>query len=209
MDADADADQSQSRELRPSWSHAPVSSLFESESDEPANDGPGSGDSDDNHPATNPDYVDFVHAFINHRSNSSSPRRGSQGRNRSDGTGSSIGSSLISSFLASALRGESEGRDRNGRNGGHRVVRVGGRNDNGNGGNPGNGIDIHIRAIMTGGNSIGGDATPDFSDLADMVARTEEFDRPRLRRNNVTTPFTNAAPAPTAPTPAVDEKDMG
>ena len=62
---------------------------------------------------------------------------------------------------------------------------------------------------MTGGNGIGGDATPDFSDLADMVARTEEFDRPRLRRNNVTTPFTNAAPAPTAPTPAVDEKDMG
>ena len=118
MDADADADQSQSRELRPSWSHAPVSSLFESESDEPANDGPGSGDSDDNHPATNPDYVDFVHGFINHRSNSSSPRRGSQGRNHSDGSGSSIGASLISSFLASALRGESEGRDRNGtRNG--------------------------------------------------------------------------------------------
>ena len=76
------------------------------------------------------------------------------------------------------------------------MVRVGGRNDNGNGGNPGNGIDIHIRAIMTGGNSIGGDATPDFSDLADMVARTEAFDHPRPRRNNVTTT-------------AVDEQDMG
>ena len=62
---------------------------------------------------------------------------------------------------------------------------------------------------MTGGNGIGGDTTPDFSDLADMVARTEVFDRPRPRRNNVTTPFTNAAPAPTAPTPAVDEEDMG
>ena len=45
--------------------------------------------------------------------------------------------------------------------------------------------------------------------MVDMVARTEVFDRPRPRRNNVTTPFTNAAPAPTAPTPAVDEKDMG
>ena len=67
------------------------------------------------------------------------------------GAGSSIGSSLISSFLASALRGESEGRDRNGRNGGPRVVRVGGRNGdgngNGNGGNPGNGIDIHIHML--------------------------------------------------------------
>ena len=125
----------------------PVPFFFESESDEPANAGPGPGDSDDNYLATNPDYVDFVHGFINLRSNSSSPRRGSQGRNRSDGTGSSIGSSLISSFLASALRGESEGRDRNGRNGGHRVVRVGGRNDNGNGGNPGNGIDIHIHML--------------------------------------------------------------
>ena len=62
---------------------------------------------------------------------------------------------------------------------------------------------------MTGGNGIGGDATPDFSDLADMVARTEAFDHPRPRRNNVTTPFTNAAPAPRAPTPAVDEEDMG
>ena len=40
IDMDADADQSQSRELRPSWSHAPVPSLFESESDEPANAGP-------------------------------------------------------------------------------------------------------------------------------------------------------------------------
>ena len=87
IDMDADADQSQSRELRPSWSHAPVPSLFESDSDEPANAGPGPGDSDNVHPATNPDYVDFVHGFINHRSNSSSPRRGSQGRNRSDGTG--------------------------------------------------------------------------------------------------------------------------
>ena len=66
------------------------------------------------------------------------------------GAGSSIGSSLISSFLASALRGESEGRDRNGRNGGPRVVRVGGRNGdgNGNGGNPGNGIDIHITFML-------------------------------------------------------------
>jgi hypothetical protein len=110
----------------------PVPFFFESESDEPANAGPGPGDSDDNYLATNPDYVDFVHAFINHRSNSSSPRRGSQNRNHSDGSGSSIGASLISSFLASALCGESEGRDRNGtRNGVPRVVRVGGRNGDG------------------------------------------------------------------------------
>ena len=116
----------------------PVPSFFESESDEPANAGPGPGDSDDNYRATNPDYVNFVHGFINLRSNSSSPRRGSQNRNHSDGSGSSIGAS----------RGESEGRDRNGRNGGPRVVRVGGRNDNGNGGNPGNGIDIHITFML-------------------------------------------------------------
>ena len=40
MDMDADQSQSQSRELRPSRYHAPVPSLFESESDEPANAGP-------------------------------------------------------------------------------------------------------------------------------------------------------------------------
>ena len=187
-DAQADS-QTQIRELRPSWAQGPTPSLFESESEET------SGRNENDNASTNPDYVDFIHGFINHR-NEGSSRRGTQGRNNSDSN--DVGSSILSGFLASALRGDSDGNNRSNNRNGPRVVRVGG-GGTGNGGN-GNGIDIHIHAIVTGGN--GGDPSP--GGIASMIAPSlQRIPRPSARNN---TPTRNAAQVAT---PAVDEEEMG
>jgi hypothetical protein len=196
----------ESRELRPSWSqsHSVVPSLFESDSDDVTG-----RSENENNASTNPDYVDFVHGFINHR-NTGSPRRGAQTRNRSEG--GSIGSTLLSGFLASALRGDPEERNRNGNNNnGPRVVRVGGNGNGGPAGNP-SGIDIHIHAIVTGGN--GAEATPDFNNIANLMSRAETaFPRPSTgadagnNDNATSNANANANAAPSAP--STDEEDMG
>ena len=187
-DEQADS-QTQIRELRPSWAQGPTPSLFESESEET------SERNENDNPATNPDYVDFIHGFINHR-NEGSSRRGTQGRSNSDSN--DVGSSILSGFLASALRGDSDGNNRSNNRNGPRVVRVGG-GGTGNGGN-GNGIDIHIHAIVTGGN--GGDPSP--GGIASMIAPSlQRIPRPSARNN---TPTPNAAQVAT---PAVDEEEMG
>ncbi|GFH52059.1 hypothetical protein CTEN210_08535 [Chaetoceros tenuissimus] len=104
--------------LRPAW--APTPSLFESDSNEVV-------EGDENDPINNPDYVDFVHGFVNHRNDGPSNRRR---RNRN--SSGSLGTSLLSAMLSSE--------------GGPRIVRVGGAND----GNTGSGLDIHVHAFVGG-----------------------------------------------------------
>lgn len=104
--------------LRPAW--APTPSLFESDSNEVV-------EGDENDPVNNPDYVDFVHGFINHSNDGPSNRRR---RNRN--SSGSLGTSLLSAMLSSE--------------GGPRIVRVGGAND----GNAGSGLDIHVHAFVGG-----------------------------------------------------------
>jgi|AntRauTorckE5430_2_1112549.scaffolds.fasta_scaffold00207_7 hypothetical protein len=116
--------------LRPSWAQATTPSLFESDSNESATNNNDSA-------ATNPDYVDFVHGFVNQRNESPSARRSSSRRNQ--GGDSGLGSSLLSAYLSSTLGG---GSTENGS--GPRVVRVGA-----NGGD-GGGVGFHIHAIVTG-----------------------------------------------------------
>ena len=141
-----------STSLRPSWAQTTAPSLFESESNESANN----NNNDDI--LTNPDYVDFVHGFINHTSESPS-RRNSSRRNQGEG---GLGSSLLSAYLASALGG---GITDNGN--GPRVVRVGGNDGDGGGGS---GLDIHIHAIVTGPG--GGGGLPDMNFMQTAGART-------------------------------------
>lgn len=125
--------------LRPSWAPARTASLFEPETDETTND----------RLSTNPDFVDYVHSFINHRNEGSSGRRSAR---RSQGEG--LGSSILSAYLASLIGGMDVP---NGTRNSPRVIRIGGSNDDET---AGPGLDIHIHAIVTGpGGPFG---MPDF-----------------------------------------------
>ena len=182
--------------LRPSWSNVPPASLFESDSNDTV------GNANDVTSASNPDYVDFVHGFINHRNEGNYSARRTARRSQSDG---SVGSSLLSGFLASALGGGSGDGDGNGQNGrnGPRIVRVGGTGGGdigGSGGSNGNGIDIHIHAVVTGPGA-GGDGMPDLGELADMMNRAGAASTPTPERTDFNAPPGNP--------PAVDEEDLG
>jgi len=148
---------SQPPSLRPSWSNAHATPLFdESEVDALSNRALH---------AANPDLVDYVHGFINHRNDGSSSRRNGR-RNRSDG---GLGSSILSAYLASLIAGVDGA---NGSRNGPRVVRIGG-NDNDDISGPG--LDIHIHAIVSG---PGGPFMPDFlNNLGGATAQITDNDR--------------------------------
>ena len=165
-----------SMSLRPSWAQSTAPSLFESESNESANN------SNDDILA-NPDYVDFVHGFINHTNEGSPSRQNSRRRNQGEG---GLGSSLLSAYLSSALGG---GNSENGN--GPRVVRVGGNDADGGGGS---GLDIHIHAIVTGPGGSGG--LPDMNFMQTTGARS-------VRPN--TDNGVNVVPS----NPPTDEEDTG
>jgi len=163
--------------LRPSWAQATAPSLFDSESNESATNNNNNNDS----ASTNPDYVDFVHGFINHRNESPSGRQSSSRRIQGEG---GLGSSLLSAYLSSTLGSSENGT-------GNRVVRVG-VNDGGGGGS---GLGIQIHAIVTGPPG-GGTQLPDFLENAGPE---------NMRTNMNNTTANNNVPS----IPSTDEEDTG
>lgn len=141
---DSTLSETSTRQLRPAWSDVC--------SDEQTS------------PEIDSDYVDFIHGFINHRQSHIPPPR----RSRRDQSDSNLGSTLLSAYLASAMSDRNDGTGDN-RNG-PRVVRIGGGSSGGggSGGVTGNGVGIHIHAVVTGPGGISmpglpnlGGATPD------------------------------------------------
>ncbi len=131
--SDYSAPDSPQRLLRPTWSA--------NYSNEPDN------------PEIDSDYVDFIHGFINHRhSHASAPRR-----SRRDQSDSNLGTTLLSAYLASAMNDRNFDGGEDAQNA-PRVVRIGpGTAAGGSGGDTnttGNGVGIHIHAVVTGPGGI-------------------------------------------------------
>jgi len=190
-DAEISIMDSISRQLRPSWS---------SEGDETESR---TGHEVESHS----DYVDFVNGFVNFRNNNTSANR----RSRSNNSDSSIGSSLLSAYLSSAMneRASENGDEGNGDNG-PRVVRIGG-GGTGGGGRPGGGVDIHIHAVVTGPGGMPMQGLPDLEGMSNLLNTNPTANNSDNGTNNRTTanPYQPGIPTVSDSTVAEPDDDDG